>query len=390
MVEKLDFDTVCLSANGKTISYSDKAPLRMLVATAESVYEFKRDNAGAPWRKTRDDILKGHHVSALVLEPRSGLLFAALHFKGGLLVSADGGETWEPRNKGFQSEHVYTLFVQYRGDKTILYAGTEPVMFYRSDDLGKSWTAFPAIADLPGKEHWIFPRSVPHIKSIASHPDQPDTIYACIEQGDLAKSTDGGKTWKSTDSLDGPDDKFRRDIHRVTFRKDNPEEIFLTTGIGLYHTTNGGESWEVLTDTNFRLGYPDPFFIHPERENEMFMVGAGVNPNPNWGATGTANPLFMRSTDNGRTWTEAMNGMRTPVRGNIEAAAMHVSEESGVEFFAGTACGELYYSNDEAQSWTLIADDLAAVSKGPHFRHFLPPEEREKYEDKLRAMNAFA
>jgi len=30
------------------------------------------------------------------------------------------------------------------------------------------------------------------------------------------------------------------------------------------------------------------------------------------------------------------------------------------------------------------------MSKGPHFRHFLPPEERVAYEEKLKAMNAFA
>ena len=112
--------------------------------------------------------------------------------------------------------------------------------------------------------------------------------------------------------------------------------------------------------------------------------------NAEWAATGTANPLFMRSMDSGRTWTEAMNGMRTPVKGNIEAAAMHVSKENGVELFAGTACGELYESRDGADSWTLVTDKVLPVSKGPHFRWFLTQEDREAYENKLRAMKAFA
>lgn len=380
---------ICLSPNGKTIAASDRAPRTLLVATTEAVWAFRRADAYAPWAMARDDILAGHHVSALLFESRSGLLFAGLHYQGGLLVSADDGASWEPRNNGLQSGHVYTLMAQYRGDKTVLYAGTEPVMLYRSEDLGKSWTALPAVLDVPDTDKWLFPRARPHIKNIASHPAEPDTLYVCVEQGDLLKSVDGGRSWRPLASVDRPGDKFRRDMHRVTFREDNPKEIFLTTGIGLYHSTDGGETWEVYTDTTFKLGYPDPFFIHPENRDLMYMVGAGVSPNPDWGKDGTAYPLFMRSTDSGRTWVEAMDGLPRPVRGNIEAAAMHVSKECGVEFFLGTACGELYTSQDGAESWSLISDAMPAVSKGPHFRHFLPPQKREALESKLRAMNAF-
>lgn len=83
-----------------------------------------------------------------------------------------------------------------------------------------------------------------------------------------------------------------------------------------------------------------------------------------------------------------MSGITQPVRGNIEAAALHKSD-AGVEFFVGTACGEIYASRDGAETWTLIASDSAAVSKGPHFRHFLPPEKKREVEEKLRAMKAF-
>lgn len=385
-----DAPLICLSANGNTLCESEHAARTLLVATAESVFEFERADARAPWRLARRDILAGHHVSALLHEPRSGLLYAGLHFQGGLMASADRGRTWEPRNAGLQSEHVYSLHVQYPGGRTVLYLGTEPVMLYRSEDLGRTWTALPAVREVPETDKWFFPRSVAHIKHIASHPSDPQTLYVCVEQGDLLKSTDAGRSWRALTSLERPDDKFRRDMHRVTFNRSDAREIFLTTGIGMYHSSDGGESWERITDTRFVLGYPDPFFIHPTKPNLMFMCGAGANPNPEWARTGSANPSFMRSTDAGRTWVEAMSGIRRPVRGNIEAAAMHASKEAGVELVIGTACGELYTSRDEAQSWTLISDQIAPVSKGPHFRHFLPSDQREAYENRLRAIGAFA
>lgn len=376
---------ICLSANGETVSRTARAARRMLVTTANSVFELKRATPNDPWQVTRDDILAGHHVSALSLDEVTGKLYACLHFSGGLLVSNDRGETWEPRNNGLESEHAYTLLIQHVDGRTVLNLGTEPVMFYRSFDEGETWQKFPSCLEATEKEKWFFPRSVPHIKHIAAHPAKPDTLLICVEQGDLLKTEDGGQTWRSVATMDQLDDKFRRDMHRVTFQADNPDEIMLTSGIGLYRSVDGGETWQTLTDIHFRMGYPDPFFIDPRDSNRMYMIGAGVSPNPNWGKDGTAYPLFLVSTDRGDTWEDAMNGVRTPVPGNIEAAAMHFSDEGGLELFMGSSCGELYTSRDGGDSWTLISDQIGPVSKGPHFRHFLKPDARKVYEEGLVA-----
>ena len=379
---------ICVSANGKTESASTSASRRMLVATSDGLLDYRRHGAGTPWALEPSRLLEGHHVSALVHDEPTGLLFAGLHYEGGLLVSADGGKSWEPRNEGLASGHVYSLLVQHVGDRSILNLGTEPVMFYRSFDLGRTWTSYPACTQVEGTEHWFFPRSAPHIKHIAAHPARPDTLFICVEQGDLLRSDDGGETWRSLHSMERPDDKFRRDQHRVVFVSDDADELFLTSGIGLYYSRDGGESWNRLTDTSHPCAYPDPFFAHPLREL-LFMVGAGMNPNPNWGAAGTAYPKFMTSTDHGRSWQSAMAGMPDPIPGNLEVAAMHVSDEAGVELYTGSSCGELFMSADDAASWTRIGSGLPAMSKGPHFRHFLSPEERAAYEEKLKAMNAF-
>ncbi len=120
------------------------------------------------------------------------------------------------------------------------------------------------------------------------------------------------------------------------------------------------------------------------------MVGAGENPNPKWASEGTAHPKYMKSTDHGKTWQVAMNGMPEPVPGNLEVAAMHTSDDGGVELYAGTACGQLYVSRDDANSWQAVAEDLAPMSKGPHFRWFLSDADRAAYEDKLKSLGVFA
>ncbi len=91
---------------------------------------------------------------------------------------------------------MFSLQCSIRGGEVTLLAGTEPVMLFSSTDYGRSWHAHPAIAELAGREKWTFPAPphAAHLKSIAVHPAQPDIYYACIEQGALLKTSDGGAT----------------------------------------------------------------------------------------------------------------------------------------------------------------------------------------------------
>jgi photosystem II stability/assembly factor-like uncharacterized protein len=378
---------VCVSTGGRNAATTGPAPQQLLVATVDGLHEFRRSSAAAPWQHNAQPMLAGQHPAAVAYDPRSGLLFAGLHFRGGVQVSADLGKTWSARNTGLTSGHIYSMAVQHVGDRTVLYVGTEPAMVFRSDDLGEHWTALPALLDVPETNEWWFPHGVPHAKNVAFHPAEPDTLYVCIEQGDLLKTVDGGKTWFPT-FFDQPGDPFRRDMHRVVFRGSNPQQAFLTAGTGLYYSDDAGKNWKHLTDGTFTVGYPDPFFVHPTDVNTVFMIGAGKPPNPGWARTGTTQPGIVRSRDAGNTWTRIMAGMPDPVRGNIEAAALHHSE-AGVELFAGTACGELFTSRNEGDAWTVVSNALPAISKGPHFRHFLPPEDRVRYEERLLEMGAY-
>ncbi len=378
----------CLSTNGRITGSSAEPPQRLLVATVDGIRAFRRERHDGSWIPERLHALAGQHPSSLLYLPRHRLFLAGVHYQGGIVASEDGGATWRSRCVGIEQGHVYTLAAQELGERTVLYAGTEPAMVYRSDDLGLSWQPLASMRAVPDTDKWWFPHASPHVKNIAFHPAEPDILYVCVEQGDLLKTVDGGRSWRAITSYEKPGDKFRRDMHRVTFLPSDPKRIYLTSGTGLYLTADAGVSWEQLADPSSRVGYPDPFFIHPDDEHTVFMAGARQNPNPEWAATGTANAAFLVSRDGGHTWQEAMDGMPHPLRGNIEAAAMHRSA-AGLEFFVGTACGELYTSRDGARSWSLVGAELPPISKGPHFRHFLSPEKRREVEEKLRALRAF-
>src|SRR4051794_33812853 len=99
--------TIGLSHGGTTI-YSSVIPAkRILVGTREGVVTIERQSSGSSWVIANRAIVD-KHISAIIREPQSGLIFAGA-FQGGVMVSADEGRTWEARNNGMTQNDVYSL-----------------------------------------------------------------------------------------------------------------------------------------------------------------------------------------------------------------------------------------------------------------------------------------
>ena len=376
---------ICLSANGDVVTTSANPPLWLLAATAGGLVHMERDAVGRPWRKVRT-AMANTHPSALAADHTAGALYCARHYTGGVSKSIDGGLTWVTCNDGIESSHVYMLAVQKRADRTALYAGTEPPMLYRSEDGAASWQALRAMWDVPDIDEWRFPPPphVAHVKNIAFHPAEPDTLYMCVEQGDLLKTTDGGLSWRSLTSYEKPEDRFRRDMHRVLIKPSDPTKLYLASGVGLYYSEDAGETWEHISKGDARVGYPDCLFFDPRDENVIYMAGAGSAPGPSWKALRSAEPGILRSRDSGRSWEELSNGLPDRILGNIEAMCAHQSD-NGLSLFAGTSYGQIWCSDDAGDTWDLVGEDLPPISKGAHYRHFVSDEKRQEIEEGLKA-----
>jgi photosystem II stability/assembly factor-like uncharacterized protein len=313
------------------------------------------------------------------------MLFAGAHGAGGLWVSSDQGRNWSPRADGIEHRHIYSLALQYRGESAVLFVGTEPAALYRSDDLGASWQELAGLCKVPGTERWTFPPPphLAHVKNIAFHPSAPETLYVCIEQGALLKSVDDGQTWFEEAGYASNEDFFENDNHRVRIRRSNANELFMCGGEGLYFSANAGREWQHLTGRDHRVGYPDAMFIDPHDDNVIYMAGPRFAPR-RWGESGVADPTVMRSLDGGHSWSDYREGLPKVIRGNIEAMGLHYWSD-GIMLVAGTATGEVFIREPADGPWSLLADNLPAVSKGGHYRWFLSFEERARIETRIGA-----
>lgn len=353
---------VFLSLGGRTVFTGTGPADRLLVATARGVYGLKRAN-NRTWR-TAWTALDRQHVSALETDPESGTLFAGI-YGGGIQASTDDGKTWQARDRGLGSETVYSLARADTPSGTKIYAGTEPAHLFESTDLGASWTEIASLRDAPSLPQWTFPAPphIAHVKFIAVAPDDPDVIYAAIEVGGLLKSLDGGGSWEE---LDG----FYEDVHRIAICGSDPNSVYISTGNGLFHSGDGGQAWKRMTEPTYAIAYPDPLLVVPGRETLMFMSGATGAPRT-WHKTNHADSHIARSRDAGETWELLSGGLPVPVDGNMEAMSL-MSWPGGLELFAATTGGDIYFSGDEGEHWSKIMDGLPSIAKSRHDKILQP------------------
>ena len=107
---------------------------KILVGTREGAVTIERDAPDSEWRIGQRAVTD-KHISAIMKEPESGLVFAGA-FHGGVMVSADEGKSWEARNNGMTQNNVYSLAAKNVNGHVRLFAGTEPAHLFVSEDSG--------------------------------------------------------------------------------------------------------------------------------------------------------------------------------------------------------------------------------------------------------------
>ncbi|MFQ6101354.1 MAG: family 16 glycoside hydrolase [Anaerolineae bacterium] len=158
---------------------------------------------------------------------------------GGIVISHDGGETWERTN--LDDRQVVNMVFSADGSRA--YATVYERRIYRSDDGGQTWELVcpDAGAFMPPSFDQDMPRSAP--TALAVDPTNPDKVYVGFIRGGIAISHDGGVTWEPSSSGVEPEASVRAIVVDPT----NPDVVYAgTSESGVYLSTDGGQTWQKL------------------------------------------------------------------------------------------------------------------------------------------------
>jgi photosystem II stability/assembly factor-like uncharacterized protein len=174
----------------------------------------------------------------------------------GVFHTADGGETWQPRNQGTRADYLpedqrypeygqcVHCLVMAPETPDRLYQQNHCGM-YRSEDGGRSWQSIEA--GLPST--FGFPA--------AAHPRDPETLYLLPLNGDIAgryvpdakaavwRTRDRGENWQALREGLPQENAFFGVLRQAmaTDRLDPAGVYFGTSGGALYASADEGESW---------------------------------------------------------------------------------------------------------------------------------------------------
>jgi photosystem II stability/assembly factor-like uncharacterized protein len=270
----------------------------------------------------------------------------------GLYRTVDGGKSWQ---KVFSGD-VRAVTVDPTDGKTV-YAGTEPVHLFKSQDLGGHWKEVDALLNLPQevKTKWRFPRPPHqgHVRQIFIDPQNPGVIYLALEHGGIVRTFNGGSSWQ--DVSQGID---YLDIHFVANFPDDPSLFFASTARGFYSSREPADGWQRAEnglDKNFC--YNLVFF--PGNPTVMLLATGDGSP-AFWERPGVARSSIYRSSNGAQSWQPASGGM--PL--NMEAMpwAMAAHPRNGRSAFAGF--GQVSRGRaevDSSQDWEKTAGQLGSV-----------------------------
>jgi photosystem II stability/assembly factor-like uncharacterized protein len=291
-------------------------------------------------------------------------------------------------------------------DDRVVYAGTDPVRLYRSEDGGDSWEELASLQRLPEETHerlgeaapvdmaashqptfrhrrqdWWFP--VPphqgHVLQTFVHPDDPSLLLLAIEHGGVARSTDRGQTWE--DVSEGID---YLDIHVVTSLPHRFDHYLVTSARGLYRADDPAGGWTRAQNGCDRDYFHDLVVLPAANGGEPTIVVATAEGSPGfWPAIEARGPwdhskvgsraALYRSADGGASWRRigAGQGLPEEMGPMIWALGVHphdprrlfagLGESSGVPGPLPRGGGAVLSSSDGGESWQTLRAVMEAV-----------------------------
>jgi photosystem II stability/assembly factor-like uncharacterized protein len=256
------------------------------------------------------------------------------------------------------------------GQPNVFYIGVNNGGVWKTTDNGHTWK--PIFDDQPTGS----------IGALAVAPSSPDTIYVGSGEGlqrpDLStgdgmyKSTDGGKTWKHLGLRNA------QQIGAILVHPRDPNLVYVAAlghpyganeERGVFRSSDGGETWQkvLYKDENtgaIALAFDprDPKVIYAD----LWSARQGPWENGAWQGPGSG---LYKTTDGGNTWRQLTNGLPTFEQGlgRIGIAVAPSDPNTVYATVDSTQLGGIYRSDDAGETWRRVGTDRRAWARGSDF-----------------------
>jgi photosystem II stability/assembly factor-like uncharacterized protein len=296
--------------------------------------------------------------------------------------SDDGGKTWEPVDNKFAYDGTPGTHMWYDGtphpwefkrvwhfepslnDPDTVYAGVEDAAIFRSTDGGKSWQELSGL-----RGHGTGPKWQPGAGGMCLHtilldPTDPKRMYIAISAAGAFRTDDGGQSWRPINKglhsqyIPDPTAEVGHCVHRISFHPSRPNVLYMQKHWDVMRSNDAGDSWHEVSG-NLPTDFGFPIDVHAHEPETVYVVPI-KSDSEHYPPEGKLR--VYRSRTGGNEWEPLTKGLpQSDCYVNVlrEAMAVDSLDKCGVYF--GTTGGQVYASADSGDTWNAIVHDLPAV-----------------------------
>jgi photosystem II stability/assembly factor-like uncharacterized protein len=313
-------------------------------------------------------------IHSIATDPsNTGTLYTATD--KGFYKSTDGGTNWAAKNNGLpaysgettpdvgwivvnpQNTGVLYVTVQTKPNTAPWQGGV-----YMSTDGGESWVAKCNGLDNYAGGPYSHPMQTANYRHLVIDAENPETLFVASRAwGDygIYKTTDGGDNWVNTTVGSGPEKNM--DLGWIEFAglavtsfaidPSNPDRLYFGTGMTLFKTDDGGNSWSQAYTRETTSGTWQSIGM----ETTCVWDIAIDKTNPDNIYVGYNDIGFLKSANGGNSFKrfEILN----PWGGNTFSIAIDPDSPNIIYAGAGqweTNTGRVVKSTDYGETWTFI------------------------------------
>ena len=359
--------------------------VRVLVGTRKGAFVLTSDGNRQQW-KISGPHFSGweiYHVKGSPADPDRLFASQSSGWSGQVIQrSDDGGTTWQPVGNRFSYDGEAGTHQWYDGtphpwefarvwhlepsldDPDTVYAGVEDAGLFWSTDGGQQWQELSALRRHDSGPSWQPGAGGMCLHTLLLDPVEPGRMFAAISAAGAFRSDDSGQTWRpvnhglQSEGIPDPDAEVGHCVHRLAMHPSRPSVLYMQKHWDVMRSDDAGESWREISG-NLPTDFGFPIDVHAHEPDTVYVVPI-TSDAEHFPPEGKLR--VYRSRTGGDDWEPLTRGLPQEncyVNVLRDAMAVDTLDDCGIYF--GTTGGQVYASADAGDSWAPIVRDLPAV-----------------------------